>query len=529
MGAFDDLVPQGSSGGTGAFDDLVPQATGIRKLAQDTGIIPKNRGILEEAARQLGLTARYGLEALGGSGPMFGLPYPETETERMVGGAARGVAGAAGVTKLGQAMTQAASPVVQSIGAALQKTPVANLALGGVSGASSQAAAEGGAGPIGQVAAGVAAPLAAGMVGAATRPLVRTIRDIFDNALMPGGATRSAGRTAVTVSGPQSAQVAQELKTGAQPLSAGQAAIGAGRSEFQGLERAIGKTKDPTAFGRKEGSIAKGIDDFVEQEKKSLNRRLFPAADKILGDIESRGGLNATGVIQKLDSYLTDKTQSMNDSTRGVVTHVLNKLKIASDNGLLDETTGTMNPRTLYEIRKKLGEEWVSLARANGWSKSQAKKAVMDIQSSIDDAIIQAGGKKWRTDYMEPFARGSKALEQVREAPKIAARMGEEGVTAARALAHLDAPEISFSNFLSRPIMIANAVLRKTQGMGSEKTKAELARLMRPENKQEMAKLIDDELRRQSKRLSRADELQRAAALAASVPALSAPSAFADQ
>ena len=72
--------------------------------------------------------------------------------------------------------------------------------------------------------------------------------------------------------------------------------------------------------------------------------------------------------------------------------------------------------------------------------------------------------------------------------------MGEEGVAAARRISNLDSPELSFSNFLSRPIMITNAVLRKMQGYGSERTMKELARLMKPENKAELAKLIEEEV-----------------------------------
>lgn len=132
----------------------------------------KQRSVPQELGRQLGLTARYGLEGAGGAldflaSPIRGalnlaganiqpgagktvanalnLPQPETATERVVGEASRFAAGAgvpfAGVNRL----AQSGQGVSQVVGQQLAQRPGAQLASAGVSGGVDQFSGELGA------------------------------------------------------------------------------------------------------------------------------------------------------------------------------------------------------------------------------------------------------------------------------------------------------------------------------------------------------------------------------------------------
>lgn len=105
-------------------------------------------------------------EALNNLLTAAGVPEPETAAERIVQSAAGGVGGAGGAIGLGRTMAQSARPVIAAVGDALAAQPAAQIAGGAGGGASAQGAAEMGAGPIGQLFAG----LVGGTAGTAAVP-----------------------------------------------------------------------------------------------------------------------------------------------------------------------------------------------------------------------------------------------------------------------------------------------------------------------------------------------------------------------
>lgn len=156
--------------------DILPRAA--------AGAIPEpprpERSTGEALARQGGLTARHLIEGaagvpgmladpiskLAGSKPFtqwlsekltdIGFPQPETATERVVGDASRGVAGAAGGVGVGKLLAGAAGPVTQAVGGALAAAPGAQATAAAASGAAAGAAREEGADPMMQLAIGMA-------------------------------------------------------------------------------------------------------------------------------------------------------------------------------------------------------------------------------------------------------------------------------------------------------------------------------------------------------------------------------------
>lgn len=117
--------------------------------------------------RQVGLTARYGLEAFGQTAlpNMIGLPSPEGSNERVIGDASRLLIGAGGIAKGAQFLTRAASPVVSAIGGALEANAAGQAAGAAGAGLAGGSVREAGGGPteqfIASILGGVAAPFAA--------------------------------------------------------------------------------------------------------------------------------------------------------------------------------------------------------------------------------------------------------------------------------------------------------------------------------------------------------------------------------
>lgn len=187
---------------------LPPDKQELLTEARNRGMVPAlepkpaqqpTRSLGEEAGRQAGLTARYGVEgpmqlantivgdpattlvnwgirgvnALGGSVPELPLPSqvtekylgkvfptPETAGEKIVGAVSKGMTAGGPVTKAAMAAPKAIAelPFIKSITSA----PMVDIASQGIGGGASEAAKQGGLGPAWQLAAGAIAPMAFG-------------------------------------------------------------------------------------------------------------------------------------------------------------------------------------------------------------------------------------------------------------------------------------------------------------------------------------------------------------------------------
>lgn len=179
---------------------------------------PDQPGMMGQIGRQIGLTARYGLEGLGQVAGMvtepirqgvnvgaralglpeaapaaqmatqaadaLGLPSPETGQERVVGDVTRLMAGAGGVMGGAGALARSASGVTQSALQTLASNPGSQVASAAGAGAAGGAAREAGAGPVVQAVAGLAGGLAAPMALSGAQGVARNVAGRI-NAMRP--------------------------------------------------------------------------------------------------------------------------------------------------------------------------------------------------------------------------------------------------------------------------------------------------------------------------------------------------------
>lgn len=172
-------------------------AQAVQPAAQPT-TAQDEPGIAQRFGRQLGLTARHGLEGLGQvadvvtepirqlavnpaaralglpqatsstsglaaqAADALGLPTAQGAQERVAGDVTRLMAGAGGIVGAGGALGRSASPMAQALGRGLAENPIQQIVSAGGAGAGSGIAREAGAGTGAQTAAALAGGLLAG-------------------------------------------------------------------------------------------------------------------------------------------------------------------------------------------------------------------------------------------------------------------------------------------------------------------------------------------------------------------------------
>lgn len=165
---------------------------------------------LRDIPRQIGLTARYGLEGLGqiadiGAEPIralmniggerfkssaaqlaakgadfVGLPSPQTANERVIGDATRMVAGAGGLAAgLGRAASQAAPGITQNVLQALSANPAMQTAGAAGAGLAGGSVREAGGGPLEQFGASILGGVGGGMIPGAVSSVAGKVRQVL--------------------------------------------------------------------------------------------------------------------------------------------------------------------------------------------------------------------------------------------------------------------------------------------------------------------------------------------------------------
>lgn len=177
-GAAVPLTPQTERelGNRGSVLDQVGRAAGLigRGAVEGVGgLVDLATSPLSAAAQAAGLPPGESVQSFLGRGlTALGVPEPENAGERVFSAAASGAAGGASVLRAGAGLARlpaaasGAPSTAQRVGRALTDQPVRQLVGAGAGGAGAQTAAEGGAGPLTQLGAG----LAAGALGARAVP-----------------------------------------------------------------------------------------------------------------------------------------------------------------------------------------------------------------------------------------------------------------------------------------------------------------------------------------------------------------------
>lgn len=318
---------------------------------------------IADVPRQVGLTARYGLEGVGGmfdalvgnpvrtlAAPIFGnkptadtggaiadlarLPKPATANERVIGDATRMVAGGVVPIAAGARIAQGASGVTKSVAKALAANPAQQLASAGAAGAAGGYTRETGGNDGAQfaasLAAGVATPFAANKVAGLAKRLnnriapadQQQINITINNALQQSGLTLEK----------LSAQVAQSIRDDVAKAfkTSDQVSPDAVRRladyRMTGLTpTAAGLTLDPAIVSRQKNLAKLGINsrDQVGQQlgqTENLNNRLLTSGLNNLGaataDDAYAGATRIIGALERRDERAKDIIGRLYDRAR---------------------------------------------------------------------------------------------------------------------------------------------------------------------------------------------------------------------
>lgn len=163
-------------------------------------------------------------------------------------------------------------------------------------------------------------------------------------------------------------------------------------------------------------------------------------------------GVQSGNVTSQIDTMLQRPGYRSSEVISKTLNKVKDKITEFTQNGVIDAND-------LYTIRKELGNTIQTFAKETAnWDKRLTAGLERDIQRSIDDAIVKAGGTGWPI-YLAEFAKRSQAIEGVKEAAKSAIRPAQR-TDLFGGLRIAEETRAHVPQLLSRPMMAANAILR---------------------------------------------------------------------
>jgi hypothetical protein len=118
--------------------------------------------------------------------------------------------------------------------------------------------------------------------------------------------------------------------------------------------------------------------------------------------------LESQPIVNKIESVLSKPGERASD----VVTNVLGSLRSKLQQ-FTDETTGVIDSRDLYTIRKEIGNDIRKFAQeSQNWDSRLTAKLETNIKSYIDNAIEKAGGADWKK-YLSTYAAASDKVNRL--------------------------------------------------------------------------------------------------------------------
>ena len=451
----------------------------------------RTRGYGEELGRQLGLTARHGLKGLtaipamigdaigmNSSGSvntladMIGLPKPESKMEKIVGTGTEAIASGGGMLGLGAKMAQGASPMVKAAGDFLSMNPTTQLALSGVSGTASESAKQSGSGTAGQLAAGIGAPIAASLLAPTASKLATVPYNLIAPMVSKDAANIGAARMLNEITGKRAGGVANAM-TQADPMqTGGQAALGTGSAEMQAAQKLL-RQRRPSEYA--DIDTAQKWD--WRQQWKNLNKNTDAIRTKALDDA-NYGGVRADAVTNEIDRILS--TAGSGRASK-VVEGALNEVK-SRIGRFTDDTSGLIDAKDLYDIRKKIGTTIKNYSKENSdWDKQLSSGLERDIQKAIDKEIVGAGGGSNWTTYLSEYEKEAKRLMEIKDSAKRAKSLASAGTPETRVLMNQSENPIEGVNLLSRPITVLNALLKRSEMAGGRQVEQAASDLLMPQ------------------------------------------------
>jgi len=300
---------------------------------------------------------------------------------------------------------------------------------------------------------GAALPLAI----AGTKAVGRGVGNLTDLFRGENGASNILDRYLQRTIGPQNVPVvAQQMRAGAgEPLpgykpTAAEAVAGLPEgSPIIAHQRITAATPGgPSAlFGRRIESQKAAIQAAGE----ARDTQLVPLLNKSL-EQANKTGIKADDVVAKIDDMLAKPGFRASDVVNKSLNAVKEKISSLSANG-------TTDGQDLWTVRKEIGNTIKTFSKETAnWDKRLTSGLERQIQKSIDEAIVKAGGTDWPSQ-MAQYAKQSQAIQAVKETAKTAMKPTQR-TDLFGGLRIAEETRTHVPQLLSRPMMAANAILR---------------------------------------------------------------------
>jgi len=340
--------------GAGGVAGLVwdPIAAGVNKVESLAGVNANKYG-LNNAQQNID----YALNKLGV--PDY---QPVNGVERVASAVDQGLGGMASGFGIGSALKSAASPIAQGIGAALTSNPVQQMALTGAGSGSSAVAKEAGAGPTGQILAGLAGGGAPAILGAGKQSALRALSGIIGS---PSDEAAQLAQTALSHGIPLKASQVSPSMSAKLMDSASSHVPFSGSGAFQDTQQ--------QAFNR-------AVGQSIGVNEPKITAPVFNQAKQDIGvmydDLATRVHPQITpDVQQKLDDVLQNAQQFGADDSIRAVGSALQRVKDQAPNGIL--------PGPAY---KSLDSQLGTIAKNGGEKGNYAKQ----VQQVLRDAFTNS-------------------------------------------------------------------------------------------------------------------------------------------
>jgi hypothetical protein len=353
---------------------------------------------------------------------ILGLPKPETQLEQGVQSISQAMAGAGGSARMAEALGQRLTgPISRQVAQTLATSPLAQTVAGGTAASATEAVKEMGGGTGAQLAAGLLGgamvPGGAGAAQVAGRAVPEVVRPFTQ-----------AGREAITGNVLRQlstdADRAMEAAAGFTPKVPGYTPTTAQATRDVGLISAEGTILAMDQAGRRGTQITEAnrarmaILDRLAKDEGAL-AKAFEKRDEVTAPLREEAFAKANvkpETFQSGVSLTVNKTiEDILASPSGVRESIIDVMEDAKR-----QIARASTPQALYEIRKDLRAQAQGLLdKSNrggptaGASKV-AKKELEQVIRSIDDAIDAAApGYK---DYLRKYAASSRGIERLEAA-----------------------------------------------------------------------------------------------------------------
>lgn len=353
---------------------------------------------------------------------ILGLPKPETEMERGVQSIAQAMSGAAGSARMAEAAgRQLSAPIARQVAQTLATSPLAQTAAAATAASATEAVKEMGG--------GTSAQLAAGLLG---------------GAMIPGGGTaaQAVGRAAPEVVRPFT-QAGREVITGNVLRQLATDAERAAEAAATYTPRVPGYTPTTAQATRDIGLIsAEGPIRSMDTgqfgiQTAQANRARMAILDRLAKDKDAleRAIAKRDEVTAPLREEAFAKANVTPETFQSGVSLTVNKTIediLASDVGARSTVENTMRwaqqqvqrgttPQRLYEVRKDLRDASQGRLDKEGAAYSLAKGQLEQVIRSIDDALEAAApGYK---DYLQKYAASSRGIERLEAAQQFKSKV----------------------------------------------------------------------------------------------------------